>query len=756
MNREEYEQFLARKMVSIPDSGFDPAPLPEHLFEYQRDIVSWAVRKGRCAVFADCGLGKTPMQLEWAAQVAAHTGLPVLILAPLAVVAQTQREGEKFNVPVNVCRSQDDVTAGVNISNYEMLDHFVPGEFGGVVLDESSVLKTFTGKTKRQLIQSFESTPYKLACTATPAPNDHKELGNHAEFLGIGQSNEMLARWFSNNTMKAGDYTLKPWARDDFWNWVTSWAVCLGTPSDIGHSDDGFILPELQHIDEMVRIDHTRAFADGQLFVGGALSSTDMWREKRHTAKARVERAVEIVKSYPGEPIVVWCETNMEADLLKSAIPGSVEVRGADSPKVKADRINGFSRGDFNVIITKPKIAGFGLNWQHCARVVFVGVTYSFESYYQAIRRCWRFGQTRPVQAHIVYAETEGQVITTIERKKEAHKEMQREMSKAMNGGIHSLKFNHLTDVEEDVATGDGWELRLGDCVTSMRFLEDDSVGFTVFSPPFKDLYVYSDSVADMGNSDGDDEFFAHFGCLVPELLRVTKPGRLCAVHCKDLPLYKNRDGAAGLYDFPGQIVSLFESHGWTFHSRVTIWKDPVTEMQRTKNHGLLHKNFTARREVVRQGMADYVMVFRKWTPDMEDCQIDHAPVPGEYIGDEGPAVWDSNRDWSIQTWQRYASPVWFDINQTRVLNRGGSREEEDEKHICPLQLDVIERCVWLWSNPGDLVVSPFAGIGSEGYQSLKMDRRFFGVELKKAYWTQAVDNLIEAATPDRQLSLLA
>lgn len=751
-----YQDFLDAKAVVDAPAGFEPADIPSHLFPYQRDIVDWAIRKGRACIFADCGLGKTPIQLEWARQVADHARLPVLILAPLAVVRQTQREGVKFGVQVTVCRSQDHVRPGVNITNYEMLDAFSAQEFGGVVLDESSILKTYTGKTKREIIASFESTPFKLACTATPAPNDHKELGNHAEFCGVMQSNEMLSRWFSNNTMKAGDYTLKAWARDDFWQWVTSWAVCVSKPSDIGGDDDGFILPPLVLHDEMVRVDHTRAHASGELFVSGQLNATQIWREKRETVNERVARALEIVEANPVEPIVIWCETNQEADLLRAAIPDCVEVRGSDSPEVKAARLTAFTDGDHRVIITKPSIAGFGLNWQHCARTIFVGVTYSFESYYQAVRRCWRFGQARPVQAHIIYAETEGQVIRTIDRKREDHHTMQIEMSAAMKGGLHAMKFARHGEVVEDVARGNGWELRRGDCVTSLRHVADESVGLSVFSPPFKDLYIYSDSIADMGNSGDDDEFYGHFGYLIPELLRVTMPGRLCAVHCKDLPLYKNRDGAAGLYDFPGKLVALFEAHGFTFHSRVTIWKDPVTEMQRTKNHGLLHKNFVARREVVRQGMADYVLVFRKWSPEMPDCQVTHPPVPGDYIGTDPPTSWDSDRDWSIQTWQRYASPVWMDISQTNVLGKSGARDEKDEKHICPLQLDVIERCVWLWSNPGDLVLSPFAGIGSEGYQALKMGRRFWGVELKESYWTQACANLEEAAAPDAQLSLLS
>jgi len=295
----------------------------------------------------------------------------------------------------------------------------------------------------------------------------------------------------------------------------------------------------------------------------------------------------------------------------------------------------------------------------------------------------------------------------------------------------------------------ENWALYQGDCVEVMQGMPANTFDFTLFSPPFSTLYVYSDSEADMGNNQDHKQFFEHFSYLIPELYRTSKVGRLCAVHCKDLPLYMNRDGAAGLYDFPGDLVRAFvtptfgdQYSKWTFHSRITIWKDPVIEMQRTKNHGLLWRNFSERGEVTRQGMADYVLVFRKWINphEMPDKQVQNSPT--EYIGDEPPQSWDSKRDLSIQTWQKYASPVWFDIRQTNVLNVQSARSEDDEKHICPLQLDVIARCVDLWTNPGEVVFTPFAGIGSELYESIRLGRKAVGVELKEEYFEQACKNL--------------
>lgn len=755
-----YQEFLQQKLVRMQPAGFDVNPRDIHplLFDWQREIVLWALRLGRAALFEECGLGKTLQQLEWARHVAAHTGGKVLILAPLAVAHQTVREGKKIDVPVTYCRTQwqaDAAETAVIITNYDMLKEFDSSRFVGVVLDESSILKSFTGQTKRMILSMFEQTRYKLACTATPAPNDHLELGNHADFLGVMRSNEMISRWFINDSMRAGNYRLKGHAEHDFWRWVTSWAVCISTPSDIGYDDDGFILPELRLHTEIVDVDHTRAFDQGRLFVDGNSSATAMWAEKKATAEDRCLRAREIVNG-SDEPWILWCDTNAEADMLMSLFPDAVEVRGSHSVQVKEARLCDFSDGRAQIIITKPDIAGFGLNWQHCHNQVFVGVTYSFEKTYQALRRSWRFGQKESVDAYLIYAETEGNIMATLKTKQDAHKEMQRAMNEAMaqSGLSKRTDYRPTVDAESEIEHGGVWQMYLGDCVTEMGNIKDDSVDFTVFSPPFSNLYIYSDSIADMGNSADNAEFFRHYSFLAPELLRVTRPGRLCAVHCKDLPLYMNRDGAAGLYDFPGDIIRSMERAGWVFHSRVTIWKDPVVEMQRTKNHGLLWKNFTVRGEVCRQGMADYVIVFRKWAADMPDKQVHNNP--DHYVGEEGPEYWDSQRDYSIQVWQKYASPVWFDIRQTNVLNFQIGRDDRDEKHICPLQLDVIERCIELWTNPGDLILSPFAGIGSEGYVAVKAGRRFVGIELKRSYFDVAVRNLDDAERVAGQVDLFA
>lgn len=431
-----YREFLKTKQVAAAPTGFDVPTnsLNPILFPWQRAVVRWALKLGKAALFEECGLGKTFQQVEWARQVALHTGRRVLILAPLAVAHQTVSEGAKLGVPITYCRAQNETLltdAQVIIANYEMLAHFDPDQYAGVVLDESSVLKAYSGKTRKQIQAAFEHTPYKLACTATPAPNDHMELGQHAEFLNIMRGTQMLSRWFINDTMQVGHYRLKGHAEMDFWRWVASWAICMSKPSDLGYSDEGFELPKLEIVSSTVQVDHTRAHAIGRLFLDGAISATAMWREKAATAEDRCQRAAELVAGETHSPWVVWCDTNDEADRLKVLLPEAIEVRGSDSVARKEDRLNAFTDGRKRIIITKPDIAGFGLNWQHCHNMVFVGVTYSFEKLYQALRRSWRFGQTHDVNAYLVFAESEGNVVQTIRTKQAAHLEMQQKMNAA-------------------------------------------------------------------------------------------------------------------------------------------------------------------------------------------------------------------------------------------------------------------------------------------------------------------------------------
>jgi DNA modification methylase len=752
----EYEQFLEDKKITVIPCGItvsteDINPL---LFEFQRDIVRWALAKGKAAVFAGTGLGKTGIQLEWANLVNKYTGGDVLILAPLAVAQQTVREGQKFGISVTLCRSQEDVQPGLNIANYEMLHKFDPDKFIGIVLDESSILKSFTGKVRTQIIEMFQHTPYKLACTATPAPNDHMELCNHAEFLGVMTRAEMLAMFFVHDGGNTSQWRLKGHAQDRFWIWVASWAVMLSKPSDLGYEDGAFILPPLN-------INHVTVLAEGP----EAKTLTERREARKNSIDDRVNLCAAIVNQSE-DRWIIWCGLNAESELLTKAITDAVEITGSHKSEYKEKSMNDFSEGRIRVLVTKPSICGFGMNWQHCNKMAFVGLSDSFEEYFQAVRRCWRFGQQKPVDVCVITAETEGAVVINIKRKEEEFEAM---LSGMIAATQEITKENlqstgrEIAPYETGIETGQGWEMYLGDCVEIARGLEDNSLHYSIFSPPFSSLYTYSNSDRDMGNCKNDDEFMVHFRFLVKELYRIIMPGRLISFHCMDLPLLKQRDGIIGLKDFPALLRQMFEDEGFIFHSKVTIWKDPLVEATRTKALGLLHKQIIKDSAMCRQGLPDYVITMRK--PGDNPEPVSHPNGFTTFIGENEPEApkisrpapdtdaydqhkaYNTDPVYSHQVWRRYASPIWMDINQSKTLQRKSARAEEDEKHICPLQLDVIERCLELWSNPGDLVFSPFAGIGSEGYVSLQMGRRFLGVELKKSYYNQACLNLKDAAT---------
>lgn len=914
----KYQDFLRNKARVVSIEGIPgPYDLPAALFPFQRDIVSWALRKGRAAIFADCGLGKTPMQLAWAHQVAKYTGERVLILAPLAVSRQTHGEGEKFNLPVQIVRSQSEVTESVVVTNYEMLEHMRAEDFGGIVLDESSILKAFDGKTRTRIIESFSSVKFRLACTATPAPNDFMELGNHSEFLGVLSRTEMLAEFFVHDGGETQKWRLKGHAEAEFWKWVCEWAVAMRKPSDLGYEDDGFNLPAMNIVHHITANDDEAAHKAGRLFAFEAHTLDERRAARRGSTDDRVERASNLVSSNAG-PWIVWVDFNVEGNAATKSIPGSIQISGSDTREEKERKIGWFigeiclckdsssraklaecgrgnitriagedtlpirstHRGDGSnldqassissicgntieptarslselannkikstqtagedtpsthnsensaelsqeqetkivygmvcsenptelgsrttieslslkaedvqsaeilnakikssagctsiiatkpepyegssahpvtlvsgslvtmpiacdaprcmcghisgnrVLVSKPSIFAWGMNFQFCSQMVFVGLSDSYEAFYQAIRRCWRFGQKNEVAVHIITSGAESAIVKNIQRKEAAAVSMANAMVKHMSArsaeAIRGREISVALDQKIESESGENWTVYLGDCIETMRVIPDDSIHYSIFSPPFASLYTYSSSERDLGNTRTDEEFAEHFGFLIPELYRALMPGRLCSVHCMNLPTSKVRDGVIGIRDFRGEIIRSFVAAGWIYHSEVVIWKDPVTSMQRTKALGLLHKQLKKDSCMSRQGIPDYVVTFRK-------------------PGDNPERVTHTNESFPVSLWQRYASPIWMDINATRTLQKDSAREEKDERHICPLQLDVIERCVDLWTNSGDIVLSPFAGIGSEGVVAVERGRRFAGIELKRSYFNQAVANL--------------
>ena len=430
----EYHEFLKSKEVRALMHGMDNMPdLSGHLFPHQRDCVEFLLKAGRGAAFLDTGLGKTAVELEYGKRVVEHTNKPVILCAPLAVGRQHAREAERFGVEAKVVRDGSEITSPmVYITNYERLHLFDKSQFSGIILDESSVIKSFTGKTTKALIDFASDMQWRLPATATPAPNDHMELGQHSQFLGVMRSNEMLARWFIADQTTMGKYRLKKHGVKPYWSWVASWARCVGMPSDLGYSDDGFVLPALNIHKHIVETDISEGAEEGMLFRMPDCSATGIHKEKRLTSGARAARIAEIVAAEPRECWMIWVETDYDADAIMELIPEAVEVRGSMKPEVKEERLNAFSTGEIRVLVSKPSIAGFGLNWQHCARTAFVGLSFSYEMFYQAIRRFWRFGQKRPVECHIAMADTETAIWQTIVRKRDDHEIMKREMFQAM------------------------------------------------------------------------------------------------------------------------------------------------------------------------------------------------------------------------------------------------------------------------------------------------------------------------------------
>jgi hypothetical protein len=709
-----YSEFLSQKSIVDNPTGKPcrDTEVNELLFDFQRLIVAWAVKRGRAAIFADCGLGKTLMQLEWARLV----GGDVLILTPLAVAQQTIREATKVGLVVRYAHNADEVQPGITVTNYERLEKFDCTRFNAVVLDESSILKSFDGKTRTRLIEVFAKTPYRLCCTATPAPNDHAELANHAEFLGVMTRTEMLATFFVHDEQ---DWRLKGHAEDAFWKWLVSWAVCIRKPSDIGCDDARFELPPLTVNHHAVS---TGFRQEGMLFGGEVSGIQGRIQVRRATIEQRVAAAATMVNE-SSEQWVVWCGMNRESELLRQSIADSAEVKGADSSEDKESRLIGFVDGTHRVLITKPSIAGYGLNWQHCRNVMFVGLSDSYEDYYQAVRRCWRFGQKKPVNVWLVTADAENVVVSNIKHKEQEAAKMQ----DAMVGHMKALETEAVKGLQRETDTyvtetakGEGWTVNLGDTCEWTPKMEKGTIGFSICSPPFASLYTYTNTGRDMGNSKDAETFFAHYKFLLKPWLDVMMPGRLAAVHVAQIPAMLSRDGYIGLKDFRGDVVKAHIEAGWIFHGEVCVDKNPQAQAIRTKSKGLTFTQLEKDASWMRPALADYILLFR---------------APGENEVAVKPDV-------TREQWIEYAHPCWYGIRETNTLNVAEARDEKDERHICPLQLDLIDRAIRLWSNKGDLVFSPFAGIGSEGYQALLNGRRFIGNELKPNYWRTACDNL--------------
>jgi len=716
----DYLDFLKGKQFTTKTEGIEINidQINDKLFDYQKDVVRFLLRKGSAAAFLDTGLGKTLVQCEWAKHVYNHTKKPVLILAPLQVAfKQTIEEAKLVNVDI-VFNRDGDLSNPITITNYENLAKFDSNKIGGLALDESSIIKNQDGKYRNFLIDEYKKIPYRSCFTATPAPNDFMEFGNHVEFLTNMTMQEMLASFFVHDGGRTSQWRLKGHAKQEFYNFLNSWAIFMKNPKEYGY-DYNYKLPELIENDIYIKAKAT----DGYLIPLSATDLSEKLKARRETIEDRCIKAAKIANE-SNHSIVIWANLNDEADMLEKLVNDSKQLKGSgmsDDEKIK--NTYDFQEGRLKVLITKPKISSMGLNWQHCHHHIFVGVDDSYEKYYQAVRRSLRFGQkSKYVQVDRIVSDLDSSTLDNLKRKNKEMESLFNEI-KIVNTEITnfkkevSLMDNIIKEKEEN------YEIYNADCVQIARQIPDDSIDYTIFSPPFSSLYTYSAYLNDMGNCKNEDEFYKHFNFLIKELYRITKPGHNVSFHCMNLPTSKVKNGYIGIIDFRGELIKAFQKAGFIYHSEVVIWKDPVIAMQRTKALGLLHKQVKKDGCRSRQGIPDYVVTMRK---------------DGE---NESPAS-HTPEDLPVNLWQKYASPIWTDINPSDTLQHKSARDQQDEKHICPLQLEVIKRCIHLWTTKNHKVFSPFMGIGSEGYVSLQLDRKFIGTELKPSYFKQASLNL--------------
>jgi len=697
----------------------------------------------------DTGLGKTFIQLEWARLLGENT----LIIAPLSVARQTIREAKKIDIEIRYIRHQSETNPDHRlwITNYEMIDQFDYSSFNSVVLDESSILKSIGGKTRQRLTELCADVRYKLCCTATPAPNDYIELGNHTEFLGICTMAEMLATFFINankehtfvvegrsyrkkgSNKNGTEWRIKHHAESQFFQWLASWAITMTTPSDLGYPDDGFILPPLKILPAFI---HTEYKPNDQLFFTHLHGITDRVSVRKSTLPGKLSKLKQIVDSDNGQWII-WCGLDKESNQAKELLPGAIEVKGSDSIEIKAKALEDFQDGKIRVLITKPKIAGFGMNFQNASNMVFLGLNDSWETYYQCIRREWRYGQENPVNVYLILHDAEAEIYQNVMRKDAMAKRLRAnliEVAKDYEREELGLNANLTTDYKEQTDQGHNWTAMLGDCCQRLKEIPDNSIDLSVYSPPFADLFTYSASERDLGNNRGWAEFFSHYSFVIRDVLRVTKPGRLTCVHTSDLPALAQKDGYIGIKDFPGEVIRAYEKEGWVFIGRAYVQKNPQAQAIRIKSKALLFVQMRKDSTHSRPALVDQVLLFKK---------------EGENTVAVTPV---KNGEMDNETWIEWAHGIWLGIRETETLQFTTARAIDDEKHICPLQLGTIERCIKLYSNPSETVLTPFGGIGSEAYVAIKLGRKAVLIELKPEYYHVAVSNLREAEAISQDL----
>ena len=724
----------------------------KHLFDYQRFIVSLAYDRQRFAVFADCGLGKTGIALAWIRMVASSIAGKVLIIAPLGVIPQWLNEEEHFYGvrTIHDAHGQDvldwandESSPRVAITNHDKFHAPVDfkGRVAAVVLDESSILKSGDGKTRTALIESFRDVPFKLALSATPAPNDREEYGSHSTFLGYTRSNaEFLSMFFVN---RDDGWELKPHGLESFYRYLATWSVYLRSPASYGFADNLKDLPPVSFHH------HPVSLTPEQLVLADlAPPTTEPMKRRIYLNKLSkgfsetstsipTDKVAKIVELCTGKPSIVWVEYNTEERIVLAGLKASgLAAKAISGSTPEEDRsliVEAMRRGELDVIVSKPRILGFGLNLQFITNQVWSGLTDSYEQFYQAVRRSHRYGAKEPISIHLPMTTFEKATLLNIEEKKQTFEEDSAKQEAAFVANQAGLVAAHLgkpfadrvvdgDDTPTELA-GNGWNLMRGDSVIRLREMEPNSIDLAVFSPPFASLFTYSDNIADMGNSgDGRGEFSLHAEFFLKGLFGAMKPGHVVCCHVSQLATLKSRDGFVGVRDFRGDMIHLFQRAGFIFFGEWAILKNPQMQAIKEKVRTLAFAQLNSNRLGSRPGFSDFILIMKK-PGDTEDI----------LAGDDGP-----NND----EWVEWAQGVWTGINESYTLNTSWAKSDDDVKHICPMNLEVIDRCVRMYSKKGDLVLDPFNGIGSTGVVSLARGRKYHGIELKPEYFLDAAKNI--------------
>lgn len=822
-----YLDFLKSKVTVAPESGFDlPASeLSPALKPHQRAAVLWALRGGRRALFESFGLGKTVQQLEWCRQVVRHEGGRALIVLPLGVRQEFRRDAVELlgMDPPEYIRTMAEAEAAVGpvlLTNYERVrdGDIDPGGFTAVSLDEASVLRSFGSKTYQTFLDKFRGIRYKLVNTATPSPNKYKELIHYAGYLEIMDTGQALTRFFQRDSTKANNLTLYPHKEEEFWLWVSTWALVLTRPSDLGFDDEGYALPPMEVRRHIVTEEYGTAMdRDGQFKLQNdvAVSLSEEAREKRESIGVRVRKMKEIVDSDPEAHFVLWHDLEAERRAILDALPEAVDIYGAMDYEERERRVIDFSEGKIRLFATKKSLSGSGCNFQrHCNRSIFLGIDYEFNDFIQAIHRVYRFLQDKPVIIDIICTEAEDPVFRALMEKWEQHNHLQEKMREivkkyGLNRNAAELMMARSIGVKRVEIKGNGWTAVNNDCVEETANMDENSVDLIVTSIPFSNHYEYTPSYNDFGHNEDTERFFEQMGYLTPNLLKILKPGRVFACHVKDRVLFGNATGMGmpTMEPFHAMCIRHYMNAGFAYFGMITVVTDVVRENNQTYRLGWTEQCKDGSKMGV--GCPEYILLFRKLPTDRSKAYADE-PVKKskeDYIRAQwqidAHGYWRSSGDRLLSkeelervpvdrlqaAYRKYSrgtvydyqehvelakkldadghlpatfmvvapgswtDQVWDDINRMRTLNTSQSKRRK-QMHVCPLQLDIVERLINRYSNPGDLVLDPFGGLGTVALEAVKAGRRGYTIELNDGYFRDAVGYLKELDETEETISL--